>query len=84
VQAGGTAEAGEVVKKMKELPVRDVIIPDGEIREDGRLAHDMLLLQVKQPAESKGPWDYYHVKAVIPGEQALKPLSESACPLVKG
>jgi branched-chain amino acid transport system substrate-binding protein len=83
VKAAGTDETTAVMKKIREMPVNDVIIPSGNIREDGRLVHDMLLLQVKKPSESKGPWDYYHVKAVIPGDQAFKPLSQSACPLVK-
>jgi branched-chain amino acid transport system substrate-binding protein len=43
----------------------------------------MLLVQVKKPGESKGPWDYYHVRSVIPGDQAFKPLAQSTCPLVK-
>jgi branched-chain amino acid transport system substrate-binding protein len=83
VKAAGTDETVAVMKKMKEMLVNDVIIADGKIREDGRLVHDMLLLQVKKPGESKGPWDYYHVKAVIPGDQAFKPLSQSTCPLVR-
>jgi branched-chain amino acid transport system substrate-binding protein len=83
VKAAGTDETGAVMKKMREMPVNDVIIPNGKIREDGRLVHDMLLLQVKKPSESKGPWDYYHVRAVIPADQAFRPLSQSTCPLVK-
>ena len=47
------------------------------------MVHDMLLVQVKTPAESKYPWDYYKVLATIPGDQAFRPLSESECPLVK-
>ena len=83
VQAAGTDATDPVMKKMKETTVSDVVIPSGKIRDDGRLVHDMLLLQVKKPSESKTPWDYYHVKAVIPGEQAFKPLAQSTCPLVK-
>jgi branched-chain amino acid transport system substrate-binding protein len=52
------------------------------VRADGRLVRDMYLLQVKKPAESKYPWDYYHVRQVIPGDQAFLPLSASKCPLV--
>jgi len=58
-------------------------IPNGTIRDDGRLVHDMLLVQVKKPSESKSPWDYYHVRDLIPGDQAFKPLAQSTCPLVK-
>ena len=83
VQASGTDATDAVVRKMKSTPVSDVVIPKGTIREDGRLVHDMLLVQVKKPEESKAPWDYYHVKAVIPGEEAFKPLAQSTCPLVR-
>jgi branched-chain amino acid transport system substrate-binding protein len=83
VQAAGTDATDAVMKKMRETPVNDVVIRNGKIREDGRLVHDMLLVQVKTPAESKSPWDYYHIRDVIPGDQAFKPLSQSTCPLVK-
>ncbi|HJV82595.1 ABC transporter substrate-binding protein [Noviherbaspirillum sp.] len=83
VQAAGTDEAGAVMKKMKETPINDFFAKNGKIREDGRMVHDMYLVQVKKPSESKGPWDYYNVKAVIPGDQAYQPLSKSACSLVK-
>ncbi|KQV94053.1 ABC transporter substrate-binding protein [Rhizobacter sp. Root1221] len=83
VKAAGTDSTDAVLKKMRETPVQDVVIPNGKIRQDGRLVHDMLLLQVKKPGESKAPWDYYHVRDVIPGDQAFKPLSQSTCPLVK-
>jgi branched-chain amino acid transport system substrate-binding protein len=71
------------MNKMRELPVNDVIIPKGTLRADGRMVHDMLLLQVKKPAESKSPWDYYKVVDVIPGNEAFRPLAQSGCPLVK-
>jgi branched-chain amino acid transport system substrate-binding protein len=47
------------------------------------MVHDMLLVRVKTPAESKYPWDYYKVLAAIPGDQAFRPIQESECPLVK-
>jgi branched-chain amino acid transport system substrate-binding protein len=53
------------------------------VREDGRLLHDMYLMQVKKPEESKTPWDYYNVRQVIPAAEAFQPLSASRCPLVK-
>ena len=71
------------MKKMRELPINDFFTKNGRLREDGRMVHDMLLVQVKKPSESKYPWDYYNIKAVIPGDQAFRPLSQSACPLVK-
>ncbi|WP_292931720.1 ABC transporter substrate-binding protein [Noviherbaspirillum sp.] len=83
IQAAGTDEAGAVMKKMKETPINDFFAKNGKIREDGRMVHDMYLVQVKKPSDSKGAWDYYNVKAVIPGDQAYQPLSKSACPLVK-
>lgn len=83
IQAAGTDEAKRVVAKMKEMPVNDFFAKNGKVRVDGRMVHDMYLMQVKKPSESKYPWDYYHVREVIPGEKAFTPLSESKCPLVK-
>jgi len=83
VQAAGTDESEAVMKKMRETPVNDFFVKNGKIREDGRMVHDMYLVEVKSPAESKGPWDYYKIKATIPAEEAFQPLSASRCPLVK-
>ncbi len=83
VAAANTTEAGAVMKKMKELPVNDFFAKNGHIREDGLHVHDTYLYQVKTPAESKKPWDYYKLVKVIPAAEAFKPLSESKCPLVK-
>jgi hypothetical protein len=55
----------------------------GRIREDGRMVHDMYLVEVKAPNESKAAWDYYKVLRRIPAEEAAQPLSESKCSLVK-
>jgi len=62
---------------MKSTRINDFFAKNGKIREDGRMVHDMYLLQVKKPSESKYPWDYFTVKSVIPGEQAFRPLSKS-------
>jgi len=83
VKAAGTDETGVVMKKMRELPINDFFARNGRIREDGLMVHDMYLVEAKKPSESKYPWDYYTVKAVIPGEKAFRPLTESACALVK-
>jgi branched-chain amino acid transport system substrate-binding protein len=83
VQAAGTDDAAAVMKQMKAMPVKDFFAENGKIRDDGRMVHDMYLVQVKKPEESKYPWDYYHIRQVIPGDQAFQPLSESKCPLVK-
>lgn len=83
VQAAKTDEAGAVRKQLGQMPINDVFASNGRVREDGRMVHDMYLVQVKKPSESRRPWDYLHVKAVIPGDQAFQPLGESRCPLVK-
>jgi branched-chain amino acid transport system substrate-binding protein len=83
IDAIGTDEALAVVKQMKATPVNDFFAKNGHIREDGRMVHDMYLMQVKTPAESKGEWDFYKVLATIPGDQAYRPLEDGGCPLVK-
>ena len=83
IQAAGTDEAQPVMAKMKATEVNDAVVRKGHIRDDGRLVHDMLLVQVKTPAESKGDWDLYKIKTVIPGDQAFQPLAQSRCPLIK-
>ncbi|WPB55440.1 ABC transporter substrate-binding protein [Xylophilus sp. GOD-11R] len=83
VQAAGTDDAAAVMKKMKETPVKDFYARGGSIREDGRMVFDMRLVQVKKPAESKKPWDYYDIVATIAADQAFQPLSKSTCTLVK-
>jgi branched-chain amino acid transport system substrate-binding protein len=83
VQATGSDEAGKVMAQMKATPIKDFFGKNGRIREDGRMVHDMYLAQVKSPAESKYPWDYYHIRQTIPAEEAFQPLAQSRCPLVK-
>jgi branched-chain amino acid transport system substrate-binding protein len=83
VKAAGTSDTQAVLGKMREMPVDDFFSRGGRIRKDGRMAHDMLLVQVKTPEESKYPWDYYKILATLPAEQAFRPLGESECPLVK-
>jgi branched-chain amino acid transport system substrate-binding protein len=83
VNESGTDDTARVMAQMKKTPVNDFFAKNGKIREDGRMVHDMYLLQVKKPSESKTPWDYYRVKAVIPAAEAFQPLSNSRCPLVK-
>jgi branched-chain amino acid transport system substrate-binding protein len=69
--------------KMRELPVNDFYVTNGILRIDGRLLHPMYLVQVKSPAESKGPWDFYNIIRTIPADVVFRPLAESACPLVQ-
>jgi branched-chain amino acid transport system substrate-binding protein len=83
VATAGTVEAGAVMTKMRELPVNDFFARGGHVRVDGRLVHDMYFVQVKTPAEAKGPWDYYKVLETIPGEKAFRPLDQGGCPLAK-
>jgi branched-chain amino acid transport system substrate-binding protein len=73
-----------VVAKMKELPTDDPLFGKGTIRADGRKIHDMYLFEVKKPSESKGPWDYYKLRATIPAAEAFRPLKDGNCPLVAG
>lgn len=83
IAAVGSKDADQVMRKMRETPVDDIFWKNGRIREDGVMVHDMLLLQVKTPEQSRMPWDYYTILRVIPGEDAFQPLSESSCFLVK-
>ena len=77
------ADGKAVVAKMKEMPTDDMLFGKGTIRADGRKVHDMYLFEVKKPAESKGPWDLYKLRATIPAAEAFRPLAEGGCPLVK-
>jgi branched-chain amino acid transport system substrate-binding protein len=84
IAAAKTDEAKAVVAKMKETPINDFFAKNGVIREDGRMVHDMLLVQVKKPDESKGPYDYYKILRVIPGKDAYRPMDKQfGCSLVK-
>ena len=72
-----------MLAKMRELPVEDAVSRNGKVLPNGRMIHDMVLVRVKKPAESKGPWDYYSLMSTIPADKAFRPLSESACPITK-
>jgi len=76
------ADGKAVVAKMKEMPTDDPLFGKGTIRADGRKIHPAYLFEVKTPAESHYPGDYYKLRATIPAEQAFRPLSEDNCPLV--
>ncbi|MBK7235319.1 MAG: ABC transporter substrate-binding protein [Sterolibacteriaceae bacterium] len=83
VKATGSDDTAVVMAMMKKTPINDFFATKGQIRDDGRMVHDMYLLQVKKPADSKYPWDYYNVRATIPGNEAFQPLSASRCPLIR-
>ncbi len=82
VKEAGTDSAPIVMAKMKSMKINDFFARNGSIRQDGRMVHDMYLVQVKTPAESKYPWDYYKVLATIAGDEAFQPLSKSTCGLI--
>jgi branched-chain amino acid transport system substrate-binding protein len=86
VAAMGVADAKKsgaaTVARMKAMPTDDDAFGPGSIREDGRTLHPALLFQVKTPAESKGPWDYYKLVATTPADQAFRPLDQGGCPMV--
>ena len=84
VEAAGTDETDAVLAKMRELPIDDFFAQNGYIREDQRMVHDMFLFRVKTPGESTGEWDLYELLRVIPGDEAFRPIAESACPLLGG
>ena len=83
IKAAGTDDPLKVAATMREMPVEDFFSRNGKLREDGLMVHDLVLVQVKKPDESKYPWDYYQILAHIPGDQAFGPPNP-ACPLVKG
>jgi branched-chain amino acid transport system substrate-binding protein len=82
IQAAGTKEPLAVMQKMRDTPINDFFAKNGKLRADGRMVHDMYLVQVKAPSQSKYPWDYYKVLRTIPGDQAFRPLKDGGCPLV--
>ncbi|WP_137389854.1 ABC transporter substrate-binding protein [Rhodoligotrophos defluvii] len=84
VRAAGTDDADAVMAEMRKMRINDMFAENGYVRKDGRFIHDMYLVQVKRPKDSKYPWDYFNVIEKISGDDAFQPLSESKCPLVKG
>ena len=83
VQAAGSDDADKVMVSLKKLKINDMFAKNGYIRQDGRMVHDMYLMQVKKPEDSKYPWDYFQLKKVIPAEEAFQPLALSTCPMLK-
>ena len=83
VEALKSDEGTKVIEKMKATPTDDPLFGKGSIRADGRKIHPAYLFEVKKPNESKGPWDYYKLRATIPAEQAFRPVDQGDCPLVK-
>ncbi|KMO13776.1 ABC transporter permease [Methylobacterium indicum] len=83
VKAAGTDDTDAVAAKMRELKVDDFFGRGGTVQANGRMVHDMYLFQVKSPAESKAPWDYYKLLATIPGDKAFLSAKASGCPLTQ-
>ena len=83
VAAARSDEARTVVSRMREIPIADDVVRNARLREDGRMVHDFYVFQVKKPADSKGDWDFYDTVATIPGDQAFRPMSQSACPAIR-
>jgi branched-chain amino acid transport system substrate-binding protein len=82
VKAVGSTDSDKVMAQLKKMKIDD-FYAKGYIRQDGSMIHDMYLMQVKTPAESKEPWDYYKIMATIPGEQAFTTKAETRCALWK-
>jgi branched-chain amino acid transport system substrate-binding protein len=83
IEAEKTDDATKNMAKMKAMPTDDPLFGKGMIRADGRKIHEALLVEVKKPSESKGPWDYLKIRSVIPADQAFRPIDAGGCPLVK-
>jgi branched-chain amino acid transport system substrate-binding protein len=83
VKAAGTIDADKVMNELHKTKIDDMFTDDGVTRVDGLTQHDMCVMQVKKPSESKYAWDYYRIVKQIPGEQAFGKLADSPCPLLK-
>jgi branched-chain amino acid transport system substrate-binding protein len=82
IATAGTDATEPVLQAMRAAPVNDFVYPNGHIRADGVMIHDLYLFRVKTPAESKYPWDYYQRVTTVPGDAAFQPLAQSKCPLI--
>ncbi|CAH2775579.1 MAG: Broad-specificity amino acid ABC transporter, substrate-binding protein [uncultured Caballeronia sp.] len=82
VKAAGTTDSDKVMEQLHKAKIDD-FYAKGYIREDGSMIHDMYLMEVKKPSESKEPWDYYKIIATIPGDQAFGTKAEFRCKLWK-
>jgi branched-chain amino acid transport system substrate-binding protein len=83
-RTGRADDGAAVVSAMRAAGVfDDPLFGKTSVRADGRVIHDMYLVEVKKPSKSIKPYDYYKVVSVIPGDMAFRPLSEGACPLAK-
>ena len=83
VQAVGSKDPDKVMAKMRATPINDFMTHNGKLRIDGRVLRDLYLFEVKSPAESKEPWDYFTELRKIPANEAFRPLDQGGCPLVE-
>ena len=83
VKAVGSTDPDKVMEQLRKTKINDMFASNATIRADGLLEHDMYVMQVKKPSESKYPWDYYRLVETMNGEQAFGKLSNSKCPLIK-
>jgi branched-chain amino acid transport system substrate-binding protein len=82
VEAANSDDPKVVIPKMRETHVKDAFTSDGVLRPDGRMVHDVYLVQIKSPAESKGEWDLIKLVDTLPGDKVFRPLGQGGCPNV--
>jgi branched-chain amino acid transport system substrate-binding protein len=82
VRDAKTIEGETVVQQLRKGPIQDALFGTVNLRPDGRAVHDLYVYEVKTPAESKGPYDYYKLVATVPGDEAFRPLTDGGCPLM--
>ena len=80
VEATNSTDPKIVIAKMRETQVKDAFTNQGTLRPDGRMVHDVYVVQIKSPAESKGEWDLLKLVSTVPGDKAFRPINEGGCP----
>jgi branched-chain amino acid transport system substrate-binding protein len=80
VKAAGTTDADRVMAELRRTKINDMFTKGGYIRADGVMIHDMYVMQVKSPRESRHPWDYYQLITIMPGAEAFGPIT-GRCPV---
>jgi branched-chain amino acid transport system substrate-binding protein len=83
VAATHSVDPETVIAQMRKMPVNDFFAQGGVVREDGRMVHDMYLMRIKKPEESRSKWDLYDYVATVAGKDAFRPMAEGGCPYVK-
>jgi branched-chain amino acid transport system substrate-binding protein len=83
VKSAGSTDSDKVMAELRKMKIDDMFTSNGHIRPDGLMEHEMYIMQVKKPEESKYPWDYYKLVETMSGEEAFGKLSDSACPLAQ-